>query len=280
MANSKNSNIVVYPTDGPNLNPIPPKQPEVEPRTHLDLSRTKLELYQESVDLLDSEGFALIRRNGFGGSDSSVLCGVNPYTTLDELIQQKASTTVSEEEKAIGQNVAVIKGNELEPLILHKAQQILATPVLKPTDMYRFVDYPWLTMNFDGVVDQGDAYVPAEAKVVTKKGERHYDPLKTWFDSLRGFGNVPEDHSQKNISIETKAALYGIPAYYYTQVQQEMLALDAPYGYLFSLWDNIWAYRVFFIWRDTAVQNAIIINGGKAWDRVEKLKNHTQKPPL
>lgn len=246
--------------------------PKAEEHATLDLSRTALEVYCQNVELLDGEGFALIRRNGFGGSDSSILCGVNPFTTLPELIKQKASTTISEEEKATGKQVAVIKGNELEPLVLKTAENILQLPVCKPADMYRFTDWPWLTMNFDGVVDLGDKYVPAEAKIVTRRGERHYNPTKVWYDSFRGFFPRPENHAIKNISIESKAALYGIPPYYYTQVQQEMLALNASYGYLVSLWDDIWTYRCYFIHQDPAVQRAIIINGEKAWMKVEALR--------
>ena len=72
--------------------------PDDTARVELDLTNTPLAVYHTDMELLSKEEFALIRRNGFGGSDSSILLGVNPYTSLQELVVQKASTTLSEEE--------------------------------------------------------------------------------------------------------------------------------------------------------------------------------------
>ena len=99
--------------------------PETEERVHLDLTNTQLELYYESVDLLKGSDFTLIRRDGFGGSDSSYLCNVNPYDCLANIIDQKARKTLTEEERAVSNQIAVIKGNDLEPLIIKKFEQIM-----------------------------------------------------------------------------------------------------------------------------------------------------------
>ena len=45
----------------------------------------------------DQHAFAMLRRVGLGASDSSIILGVNLYTKLDELIQQKRSTEVTED---------------------------------------------------------------------------------------------------------------------------------------------------------------------------------------
>ena len=52
-----------------------------------------------NMEALSPAEFTLTRREGFGGSDSSVLLGVNPYTPLSELIKQKASRELLPEEK-------------------------------------------------------------------------------------------------------------------------------------------------------------------------------------
>lgn len=248
----------------------------------IDLTNTPLEVYYEDMAALTNEEFALIRRSGFGGSDSGVLLGVNPYDSITELIAQKASTALSEEEKATGQQVAVIKGNDLEPLIVDKFENIFQMKTVKPTAMYVFKDWEYLKMNFDGVTGTPEQYLPVEIKVVTKKGERHYDASKAIYIEREGYKRLPDNHAATNNSVMTKAALYGIPPYYYTQLQQEMMALNAPFGYLCSLWESTWTIHVFFVHADQAVWNAIKIEGYKAWEQVLKLKernNGTKRVP-
>ena len=67
----------------------------------------------------DQHAFAMLRRVGLGASDSSVILGVNLYTKLDELIQQKRSTEITEEERKVGELENVRKGRDLEPIILN-----------------------------------------------------------------------------------------------------------------------------------------------------------------
>jgi hypothetical protein len=188
----------------------------------LDLKRVPVEVAVENIDKVSKEEFTQLRRTGFGGSDSSVLLGVNPFSTEADLIASKTRTELSEEEKAVGKLAAVRKGNDLEPLIISKATEILKTTVFKPPHMYRFKDYPYLTMNFDGVTDlEGKQYVPVEIKVCTYRGEKHYNKFKAIFDESLPEGAQAqleqEDISEKNMSIEERAAHYGIPPYYFTQ---------------------------------------------------------------
>ncbi len=159
------------------------KQIRNEAVKEIDLKRVPIEIAVKNIDQVSKEEFTQLRRIGFGGSDSSVLVGVNPFSSIPELIQSKVRTELSEEEKAIGQLASVRKGNDLEPLIISKATEILETEVFKPPHMYRFKEYPYLTMNFDGVTDiDGKQYVPVEIKVCTYKGEKHYNKFKSIFD--------------------------------------------------------------------------------------------------
>ena len=258
-----------YPT------PLPPTS---EARVPLRLEDTNLILKQANVSALSNEEFALIRRDGFGGSDSSVLLGVNPFTSKHEMLDQKARTTLTQEEMETGEQTAVIKGNDLEPLIIQKFAKTFNLDVLKPTDMYTFKEYPYLTMNFDGIIDAGNKYFPAEIKVVTKKGERHYDPTKVVYSEHYGLQALPQNYSITNNSWETKAALYGIPPYYYTQLQAEIFAADAPFGFLATLWEATWKLHVYFVWADPACQNALIVEGFKAWQQVERMRKERGLP--
>lgn len=257
----------------------------------LDLTGLPIIVDVENIDSVSNEEFAKHRRNGFGGSDSSILLGVNPFTQLHELIKQKATPELTEEEKAVGKLAAVRKGNDLEPLIIEKASKILGMKIVKPPHMYMFQDFPYLKMNFDGVGETAEVknielpkvpdlgkYIPVEIKVVTAKGERHYNPFKgVYTEVISGKLNptwrpIQPDVSETNMSIPAKAEHYGIPQYYYTQLQQEMMALNAPYGMLAAMFDTDWSVSIFFVWRDKQVQNQLIINGYNAWQKVEDFK--------
>lgn len=251
------------------------KQIKNEEVREIDLNRAPIEIAVENIDEVSKEDFTQLRRDGFGGSDSSVLVGVNPFNTISDLIQSKIRTELSEEEKAIGKLAAVRKGNDLEPLVISKATEILNNTVFKPPHMYRFKEYPYLTMNFDGVIDmEGKQYIPVEIKVCTYKGEKHYNKFKAFYDE-----SFPEplrmeqpDVSTANMSIEERAAHYGIPPYYFTQLQQEMMALDAPFGFIAVLFESDWYVRIFKVYKDPKTQNAIIIQGYKIWQKVEAIK--------
>ena len=261
----------------------------------LDLTDLPIEVDVENIDQKSSEEFALARREGFGGSDSSILLGVNPFTTLRELILQKCRTELTEEEKEVGNLAAVRKGNDLEPLIIEKAAEIIGINVVKPPHMYKFKDFPYLKMNFDGVgeVDKDTniqlppspdlgKYIPVEIKVATVKGEKHYNPfMAVYTEVVSGKLNptyrpIPADVSMSDMTIEAKAKYYGIPQYYYTQIQQEMMALNAPYGFLAVMFDTEWSVSVFFIWRDIGVQDRLKIEGFKAWQKIQDLKQYPE----
>lgn len=244
----------------------------------LDLKRVPLEIAVKDIDKVSSEEFTQLRRDGFGGSDSSVLVGVNPFSTISDLIQSKLRTEISEEEKAIGQLASVRKGNDTEPLTISKATNILKSEIFKPPHMYRFKEFPYLTMNFDGVTDlEGKQYIPVEIKFCTYKGEKHYNKAKAFYDESN-FENPAKleqpDISALNIPIEERAAHYGIPPYYFTQVQQEMMALNAPFGFIAVLFESDWYVRIFKVYRDPKTQNAIIMEGYKVWQKLQRIKNN------
>lgn len=241
----------------------------------LDLSELDIEIDIENIDQYPNEEYALLRKNGLGTSDSSIVLGVNPYKTRSDLIAEKCRDYLTEEELEVGDKSAVRKGRDLEPMIIYKHSQIMDRHVIKPIDMYRHKDYPHIKFNFDGVLDKlynDDGtyqYIPDEIKVVTIYGMKHYQFDKAFFREHKGFGIIPPHYEEENVNIEGKANMYGIPPYYYTQLQQQIFGLNAPYGFLTVLNEKNWEINSFFVWRDQKVINQLIIEDSKTWSIIE-----------
>ena len=241
----------------------------------LDLSELDLEVDIANIDQYPNEQYALLRKNGLGTSDSSIILGVNPYTSKNDLIAEKCRNYLTEEELEVGTKSAVRKGRELEPLIIHKHSQVMGRRIIKPTDMYRHKDYPFIKFNFDGVIDKlynedgTYQYIPDEIKVVTIYGMKHYQPKKATFSEFTGWELLPPHYENENVSIEQKAAMYGIPPYYYTQLQQQIFGLNAPYGFLTVMFEKDWQIHSWFVWRDQKVINQLIMEDAKTWNIIE-----------
>ena len=241
----------------------------------LDLSELDIEVDIANIDQYPNEQYALLRKNGLGTSDSSIVLGVNPYTSKNDLIAEKCRNYLTEEELEVGTKSAVRKGRELEPLIIHKHSQVMGRRIIKPTDMYRHKDYPFIKFNFDGVIDKlynedgTYQYIPDEIKVVTIYGMKHYQPKKATFSEFTGWQLIPPHYEKEDVGIEQKAAMYGIPPYYYTQLQQQIFGLDAPYGFLTVMFEKDWQIHSWFVWRDQKVINQLIMEDAKTWNIIE-----------
>lgn len=227
-----------------------------------------LEIKVENIDQVSEEDYALLRKESFGGSDSSILCGVNLYKNMDQLINEKNCKYITDEEKEVGNKAIVRKGRDLEPIILDKASKELGIEVHKPTAMFVFKDEPILTLNYDGVGEISNVLIPIEAKLISKYGEKYYNKDKTIED------NKEVDMSIEGDSLEThikrKATRIGIPPYYYTQVQQEIMGLKAPYGYLAALFDETWTFKLYLVKADPYVQNKIRDIADNNKDKIKK----------
>lgn len=231
-------------------------------------NRGLLKVKVKNINEVPEEEYAMLRKESFGGSDASILCGVNLYKTMDQLITEKNSKFLTEEEKEVGNKPIVRKGRDLEPIILDKASKELGVEITKPTSMYEFLEAPILTLNYDGVCEKGDILIPIEAKLVSKWGEKYYNKEKTLEENadidMKIEGDTLEAH------IKRKALRIGIPAYYYTQVQQELMGLSAPYGYLAVLFDESWDFKLYLVKADEYVQNKIYDIADKNKDKIEK----------
>ena len=117
----------------------------------------------ENIPSLTDDEYALIRRQGLGASDSSILLEVNPYKTKDQLIIEKRSKHITDEERAVKRKDAVRKGFDLEPLILQKYATLMERErPIKPEAMFQITETPYLTINYDGIDVNEDGVIPVE----------------------------------------------------------------------------------------------------------------------
>ena len=214
-----------------------------------------LETAVTDIQSLSHEEYALARKNYFGASDSSILCGVNLYKQMSALIEEKNTKELTKEEMEVGEKPIVRKGYDLEPFILDYAQEQLQTDIFKPKDMFAFKNVDGLSVNYDGVAEIDERLIPVEAKLVSKFGEKYYNKTITTLEARDVDMSVEGDSLEQHIT--KKALRFGIPAYYYTQVQQEIAGLNAPYGYLTARFDESWTQKTYLIKRDDYVINGI-----------------------
>jgi predicted phage-related endonuclease len=221
----------------------------------------RLEVAEPNMAILDDEEFSLKRRKYLGASDASVLLGVNLFKDLEDLRREKNSTVYTQDEQKVSQKVNIRKGSDLEPLILKKFEDKKLIEVMKPKDMYKFVEYPFLAVNFDGVIK--DSLIPVEAKFVSAFAEKYWD--KTVYEDVAKDIDMRKLHDDIVEHIKAMARMHGIPPYYYTQVQQEIYALNAPYGYLAAIFDKYWDFHIFRINRDDHMIMALLGKAEKFW---------------
>lgn len=228
----------------------------------------------EDIQALTDEDYALARRQGLGASDSSIILGVNPYKKKEDLIVEKRSRTITDEERKIKDKDVVRKGFDLEPLILQKFAKLhnCAEPI-KPVSMYQIEKYPQLTINFDGLIVEHGIVIPVEAKFVSTYGDKYYKrehALRREFKDAKHVTRSIRPYTDTVDRIKAKAEQIGIPPYYYTQIQQQLLGLDAPYGYLVALHDKGWETVIYHIPRDEECIRALIIDSTKLWQKIKR----------
>lgn len=243
----------------------------------LNLSNLPLEVAIEDIDQYPGEIFTVLRRQGFGGSDASALCGVNPFPngTAKAVVESKVKFEPTPDELEIGQLRNVRAGTDLEPIIIEKFNTYFESyGIFKPPHMYRFTEHPFLTMNFDGVGVNPEqlGYVPIEIKFVSSAGVKYYRPENAWWAEMNGFKlqttQLPNIPREFKAYVENKAHEVGIPPYYYTQLNQEMAALDASWGLLCALFETDWRIRVFRADFDALVWAKIVEEGRNLWPLV------------
>jgi hypothetical protein len=222
----------------------------------------RLEIAVENMLLLENEEYAMARKQYLGATDAASLLGASPFKNWDTLMREKKSKTYTKAEQQISQKVTVRKGKDLEPLILQKFEDRKMVEVVKPKHMYKFKDYPFLAVNFDGIITESK--IPVEAKFVSTYGEKYWD--KTVFEDVIAGTPVNRMHEDISEHVKAMARMCGVPPYNYTQVQQQLFALNAPYGYIGALFDKNWEYHIYRINKDIHTITAILAAAQRFWD--------------
>lgn len=228
----------------------------------------------------DQNKFREIRRDGLGASDSSVVLGVNPFPDNNEgeLIRQKISEQPTANELKIAEMVNVRKGSDLEPIILQKFCDKFNVYVYKPLDMFKLKDLDFIRINYDGLLiqeeDDGDMpEIPVEVKFISKYGAKYYE-FEKCISSLDEDVLVPMSSLQITSEyVKDMAKKSGIPVYYYTQIQQQLMGTGAQYAYLTGLWDDNWELYTWKIYRDERTIEKLKIKGYELWRKISQLKN-------
>lgn len=201
----------------------------------------------------NDEQYALIRHVGFGASDSSKLLDINPYNTLDELLKEKRNLKPVDD--VVKYKATVRKGKELEDFIMNKVSKILGIEIYKPAIMYGYKDTR-LTVNFDGVSPIDTYLIPVEIKLCSPYGRKYYDFRHAITEDIKNPNFKVSLDELKLIGTRSVDAC-GYPNYYYSQLQQQMLFLDAPFGILGVLDDQNWTIELFLTYPDKEMQQAI-----------------------
>lgn len=261
------------------------------------LKQKDLEITCKNIADVTKEEFAKLRCDGFGASDSALLLDVSPFGTRSGLVQDKADMIFHEE---ISKKPSVRMGSDIEPIILHKAEKLLKqlvysdkALVYKPIHMYGNKTNH-LNINFDGVLflNEEQPYTIVEAKAVTRWGLKYYNTDKAFIKTVDGevdtVNNEPfKDLGKPEVGVITPfnikemctklADYYGIPVYYFTQVQQQLMGMDAEYGYLATLLTDVWEVYIYKIYKNEDVINVLKQESTKNWAMVEAKRMFKKK---
>ena len=194
-----------------------------------------------------NESYANMRHIGFGASEASILVGINPFNTIDDLRKQKTELTYDPE---ISKKDVVRKGKDLEDVFMKKASKHFTLDIHKPAIMYEIDHEARLTVNFDGVSYVESNLIPFEIKMCSIYGAKHYDFNKSLAEDISDEHWRTDIHSFIFTHMTDSLDTCGFPPYYYAQLQQQMLALNAPYGILAVMNDKTWTMHYFITKRN------------------------------
>lgn len=101
-----------------------------------------------NIKNMSKQDWLLERTNGIGGSDASVVLGINKYKSAFELWHEKTGQSPLKEID----NDAIHFGNILEDVVAKEFERRTGHRVRKDNHMYSHSDYPFMKANLDRVV--------------------------------------------------------------------------------------------------------------------------------
>ena len=186
-----------------------------------------------STENLSYEDWLEARKQGIGGSDASVVCGISRYKSPVELWMEKTGQLPSQEA-----GEAAYWGNLLESLVRKEFTKRTGIEVTKPSAIYQSQEHPFMLANVDGLCED-DTHGPCifEAKTASayKAGE--------WEDA--------------------------IPDEYMIQIQHYMAVTGCQGAYIAVLIGGN-SFRWKFVDRDEELMHMLIFLEEDFWKHVEK----------
>lgn len=112
---------------------------------------------------MSREEWLKVRTQGIGGSDISVIAGINPYRSVHQLWLEKTGQT----EPCESGNECTHFGTILEPIVKQEFTERTGIAIVEPKCIYQHKDYPFMLANLDGVVNVDGELCIFEAKTAS-----------------------------------------------------------------------------------------------------------------
>lgn len=185
-----------------------------------------------STKNLTTEEWLTYRRMGIGGSDASVVMGINPYRSIYSLWEDKCSLSpVSEHETSY-----TYFGHVLEPIVRMEFMKRTGLKVRIRNAIFQSEDYPWMIANLDGIVTELDgSHAIFEAKTASEY--------------------------KKSVWEE------GVPEEYYAQLQHYMAVTGLNKAYIAAIVGGNSFYH-HIVERDEAYISELIVKEADFWNHV------------
>lgn len=213
----------------------------------------------------DREIWLKMRTEGLGGSDASVVLGINPYKSRLELWNEKVTGVVNEKE-----TLDTKWGKILENVIIEEYQKESGMFTFKPEIMFRSSQYPFMIANIDSIIIDGN-----KVNVLDLLKNYNETILKMTNDTERcgilevktkgAFTDWSKYEDEKSVSV---SAGVSVPIYYMTQMQHYLCVMRYKWGQ-FAIFDmGKKDLLIVDVKRDEEMINMLIEEEGKFWDMV------------
>lgn len=136
-----------------------------------------MKIYAKTANATKEEWLEM-RTKGIGGSDVSVIAGLNPFKSAFQLWMEKTGMIRPAEEE----NDYIHFGNVLEPIVRKEFMERTGKKVRMKKCIIQHSEYPFMLANVDGIVNEEEGPCIFEAKTASAYKE------KAWQD------HVPEEY--------------------------------------------------------------------------------------
>lgn len=120
---------------------------------------------------MEKQEWLTYRTLGLGGSDASVIAGVNPFRSIHELWLEKTGQTEPEETDSEYTHFGTI----LEPIVRQEFTKRTGLKVRAKNVMLQSIQYPFMLADLDGVINENGELAVFEAKTASAYKEEVWE---------------------------------------------------------------------------------------------------------